>query len=105
MSEQDRQATTVVLADFNNDGDVDGADLLFSYQGLRDLTRTILPNSSDLIAKLDAAEEAEASGNLNRKAKSLKQYRQLVKSGSGTLMTRANANTLIGEFQILCEAL
>jgi prepilin-type N-terminal cleavage/methylation domain-containing protein len=96
LSEQDSQNVAVTLADFDGDSDVDGADYLFSYEGLRNLTRIILPNSNDLIAKLDAAEAANANGNLNRKAKSLKQYRQLVKIGIGTALTRANANILIG---------
>jgi hypothetical protein len=69
---------------------------LFSYDGLRNLTRTIAPDfNQDLIEKLDAAEAAEANGNLNRKAKSLTQYRKLVRRQIGTSLTGTNANILI----------
>jgi hypothetical protein len=72
--------------------------LLFSYQGLRNLTVIDWGDGSspnDAIAKLNAAEAAEKSGNLNRKAKFLKQYRKIIKQGSGTVLTTTNANTLI----------
>jgi len=91
LSDQDSQAI------FVTDRDVDGGDfLLFSYDGLADLTRVLVdgPILTQLTAKLDAAEAAEANGNLNRKAKSLKQYRKLVKRQIGTSLTSTNANIL-----------
>jgi prepilin-type N-terminal cleavage/methylation domain-containing protein len=96
LSEQDSQAVRVGITPVYN-----GDDSLLSYNGLRSLTQiSVADGTSNTIllamtAKLDAAEAAEANGNLNRKAKSLKQYKQLVKAQIGLTLTRANATTLI----------
>lgn len=96
LSAQGLQDISVSLGDFDADGDVDGADYLFCYDGLRNLTKTIVPVfNTDLIGKLDAAEAAEAAGQLKFKTKFLKQYRQLVKARIGSSVTRANANILL----------
>ena len=71
---------------------------LFSIDELQHLTRIVVNGGEgdDILAtKLQAAEDAEASGNLNRKAKSLKQYRKRVNKLIGTSVTRTEANTLI----------
>ena len=71
---------------------------LFSYDDLQQLTRIVFnggAGADTLAAKLQAAEDAEASGNLNRKAKALKQYKQLVKAQRGISLTGTDANTLI----------
>ncbi len=71
---------------------------LFSYDELQYLTRIVFNGGAGddtLAANLQSAEDAEASGNLNRKAKALKQYRKRVKSLIGTSVTRTNSNTLI----------
>jgi prepilin-type N-terminal cleavage/methylation domain-containing protein len=96
LSAQDNQAVGVALGDLDND-----AALLFSYDGLKSLTvTTVVDGTSNTIlsamtAKLDEAKAAEASGKLNRKAKALKQYKQLVKAQIGSSLTRTNATTLI----------
>ncbi len=96
LSEQDRQAVRIGITPVFN-----GDDLLFSYEGLRSLTQiSVADGTSNTIllamtAKLDEAEAAEASGNLNRKTKALKQYRKLVKVQIGLSLTRTNANLLI----------
>jgi hypothetical protein len=96
LSAQGLQDISVSLGDFDGDSDVDGADYLFCYDGLRNLTKTIVPvSNTDLIGKLDAAEAAEAAGQLKFKTKFLKQYRQLVKARIGSSVTRANANILL----------
>jgi prepilin-type N-terminal cleavage/methylation domain-containing protein len=95
LSEQDRQAIAVTMTELDTT-----QPLLFTYDGLGNLTSILIHwgdgNDTALIAKLEAAEAAEASGNLNRKAKSLKQYRKLVKAEIGKSLTRTNANILIG---------
>ncbi len=71
---------------------------LFSYDELQHLTRIVFNGGAGddtLAAKLQAAEDAEANGNLNRKAKSLTQYRKLVRRQIGTSVTGTNANILI----------
>ena len=71
---------------------------LFSYDDLQQLTRIVFnggAGADTLAAKLQAAEDAETSGNLNRKAKALKQYKQLVKAQRGISLTGTDANTLI----------
>ena len=92
LSGQDGNDIAVMMSEL-----VTTQPLLFSYQGLRNLTIIDWGDGSpdEAIAKLNAAEAAEANGNLNRKAKFLKQYRKLVKQGIGTSLTNANANTLI----------
>ncbi|MEN3332255.1 MAG: hypothetical protein V7641_1620 [Blastocatellia bacterium] len=94
LGEQDRQAIGVTMAELDTT-----QPLLFTYDGLSNLTRILIHwgdgNDAALIAKLEAAEAAEANGNLNRKAKSLKQYRKLVKAEIGKSLTRTNANMLI----------
>lgn len=94
LSVQDRQAIGVTMAELDT-----AKPLQFSYDGLSDLTRILIHwgdgNDQMLIAALEAAEAAEAGGNLNRKAKMLKQYRKLVKAEIGKSLTRANASTLI----------
>jgi prepilin-type N-terminal cleavage/methylation domain-containing protein len=104
LSTQELQDISVSLGDFDGDGDVDGADYLFSYDGLGKLTTLFNKENvaginattlAEMLAKLDAAEAAEASGNLNRNGKLLKQYRQMVKAQIGKSLTRANANILL----------
>ena len=92
LSDQDRQAIAVRISDLDTT-----QPLLTSYQGLRNLTVIDWGDghSDAAVAKLNSAEAAESNGNLNRKAKFLKQYRKIVKQGAGTLLTNKNANTLI----------
>lgn len=99
LGEQDRQSIGVQMTDLDPT-----QPLQFTYDGLGDLTRILIQAGdgtsntillAELLAKLDAAEAAEAAGNLNRKAKMLKQYRKMVKAEIGRSLTRANANTLL----------
>jgi prepilin-type N-terminal cleavage/methylation domain-containing protein len=94
LSEQDRQAIAVGMSELDTT-----EPLLFSYDGLGNLTSVLINwgdgNADALIAKLEAAEAAEASGDLKAKSKALKQYRNLVKAEKGKSLTRANTNTLI----------
>jgi YD repeat-containing protein len=94
LSEQDQQAIGVTLADLDTT-----QPLQFTYDGLGDLTRIVINwgdgDAQPLIAQLEAAEVAEASGDLRRKDKALKQYRKLVKAEIGRSLTRSNANMLI----------
>ena len=72
---------------------------LFSYDGLRILTTTMIVSdglSNVLFEKLEAAEAAEASGDLPARDRAVNSYRKLVKAEIGRSITRANANTLIG---------
>ena len=94
LSEQDQQAIGVTMSDLDTT-----QPLQFTYDGLGDLTRIVV-NGGDgddqaLIAQLEAAEAAEAIGDLRRKDKALKQYRKLVKAEIGRSLTRSNANMLI----------
>jgi prepilin-type N-terminal cleavage/methylation domain-containing protein len=93
LSEQDQQAIGVTMNDLDTT-----QPLQFTYDGLRDLTRVVIwfvEGDFLMNAQLDAAEAAEASGDLRRKDKALKQYRKLVKAEIGRSLTRSNANTLI----------
>jgi hypothetical protein len=80
-------------------GDVNGdTALLFSYDGLGRITATYTGNAialSGMLAKLEAAEAAEARGNLAGKAMALQKYRNKVKAERGRSLTRAEANTLL----------
>jgi prepilin-type N-terminal cleavage/methylation domain-containing protein len=97
LSEADSVAISVAGGDINGDN----TDLMFSYEGLRDLTRILVQDGTSttilnsLLSRLNAAETAEANGNEKKKSQKLKEYRSLVNAQVGKSLTRANANTLI----------
>jgi hypothetical protein len=79
---------------------------LFSYDGLCTLTTTMFASdglavSLLLCEKLEAAEAAEASGDLPGRDKAIKSYKKLLKSEIGRTITRSNANMLTGMLDIL----
>jgi prepilin-type N-terminal cleavage/methylation domain-containing protein len=94
LSNEDRQAIAVGMSELDT-----SQPLLLSYDGLGNLTSILINwgdgNAEALIAKLEAAEAAEAIGDLKGKSKALKQYRNLVKAERGRSLTRAEANILI----------
>jgi prepilin-type N-terminal cleavage/methylation domain-containing protein len=94
LSAQDQQAIGVTMNDLDTT-----QPLLFTYDGLGDLTRIVVDwgdgDAQPMIAQLDAAEAAEASGDQRRKDKALKQYKKMVKAEIGRSLTRGYANTLI----------
>jgi prepilin-type N-terminal cleavage/methylation domain-containing protein len=72
----------------------------FSYDGLCDLTGTLLDSNDpvildELCGRLNEAEAAETSGNQNGKAKALKNFQKAVKRLIGQSLTRNEANILI----------
>lgn len=72
---------------------------LLSYDGLRVLTTTLIASeavSNILCEKLEAAEAAEASGDMRARDTAVNSYRRMIKGEIGRSITRANANTLIG---------
>jgi prepilin-type N-terminal cleavage/methylation domain-containing protein len=73
---------------------------LFSYDGLCILTTTMFASdglgvSFGLCEKLEAAEAAEARGDLQGRNKALKSYKKGVKAQMGKTITRSNAKALI----------
>jgi hypothetical protein len=96
LSQTEREAVTVAAGDIVGDG----ADLLFSYDALGNLTSLLAADGTSntilfaITSKLDAAEAAEASGNQTAKFKALKQYKKLVKAQKGRAFSRANMNVL-----------
>jgi prepilin-type N-terminal cleavage/methylation domain-containing protein len=92
-----------VRVDSNPDGDERTArSPLFSYDGLGILTATAMTDGTsntlllaELLDKLEAAEAAEASGNLQGKMKALESYQKRIKSLVGQCFTRSNSKMLI----------
>jgi prepilin-type N-terminal cleavage/methylation domain-containing protein len=75
---------------------------LFSYDGLAILTTTAITDGTsntvliaELLAKLEEAEAAEASGNTKGKMKAIKNYQKQIKAQIGQALTRTNAQMLI----------
>lgn len=74
---------------------------LFSYDGLAILTATMLSDGTSntiflgLLAKLEEAEAAEASGNLQGKMRAMKSYQKQVKALVGQSLTRSHSKTLM----------
>ncbi len=89
---------------------------LFSYDGLCVLTTTMIASdglgvSNILCEKLEAAEAAEASGDLPARDRAVNSYKNLVTAEIGRSITRSNANTLFagrysdGRFKGLLDVL
>jgi prepilin-type N-terminal cleavage/methylation domain-containing protein len=97
LSQTDREAVSVATGDIVGDG----ADLLFSYDVLANLTGLLAADGTSntillaITSKLEAAEAAEESGNQTAKSKALKQYKKLVKAQKGSAFSRANMNLLL----------
>jgi prepilin-type N-terminal cleavage/methylation domain-containing protein len=97
LSEEASNAIFVAAGDVN--GDNSEQPPLFSYDGLSLLT--IIINGRDgndtlaLLAKLQAAEAAEALGDQRGKSKALKDYQKIVKGLIGQSLTRNQANILM----------
>jgi prepilin-type N-terminal cleavage/methylation domain-containing protein len=97
LSEEASNAIFVAAGDVN--GDDSEQPPLFSYDGLSLLT--IIINGRDgndtltLLAKLQAAEAAEALGDQRGKSKALKDYQKMVKGLIGQSLTRNQANLLM----------
>jgi prepilin-type N-terminal cleavage/methylation domain len=71
--------------------------LLLTYAGLREMTRGMVwepGTEATLLARLDAAEQAEARGNPRSKEYALESYRSLLQSRAGRALTEADAHTL-----------
>ncbi len=78
---------------------------LFSFDGLSILTITVFGQAGNdtlaLVEKLEAAEAAEAMGDLRGRDKAVKSYQKAVKAQINKTITRSNAKTLVTMADVL----